>query len=74
MEITNKTALESSESKLTEFITSKELQNRLSISRKTAWNWEQAGKLAVVKINRTKRYHWPTVKARLLTFQRNGFQ
>jgi predicted DNA-binding transcriptional regulator AlpA len=61
-----------SESISADFITSKELLRRLGIVRKTAWNWERAGKLPVVKIFHTKRYHWASVEAALLRQQSVG--
>jgi len=54
------------------FIGQAELLRRLGICRKTAYLWERQSKLPVVKINHTKRYHWPTVEAALLRMQRGG--
>jgi predicted site-specific integrase-resolvase len=52
------------------FINQPELLRRLKICRKTAWTWERQGKLPVVKVNHTKRYHWASVEAALLRQQR----
>jgi predicted site-specific integrase-resolvase len=56
------------------FIDQPELLRRLGICRKTAWTWERQGKLPVVKIFHTKRYHWASVEAALLRQQRGGCQ
>jgi excisionase family DNA binding protein len=53
------------------FIDEKELLTRLPISRRTAFNWIQRGKLPVVKIGRRKLFHWDSVEAALLRHQRN---
>ena len=57
---------------LAAFIDQAELLRRLGICRKTAYSWERQGKLPVVKINHTKRYHWNTVVGALLRQQRGG--
>jgi predicted site-specific integrase-resolvase len=56
------------------FIDQAELLQRLGICRKTAYTWERQGKLPVVKIFHTKRYHWDTVVASLLRQQLGGNQ
>jgi hypothetical protein len=63
-----------SNKELTAFIDQSELLRRLKICRKTAWTWERQGKLPVVKVNHTKRYHWASVEAALLRQQRGGCQ
>jgi predicted site-specific integrase-resolvase len=54
------------------FLSENELLTRLPISRRTAFNWIQSGKLPCVKINRRKLFHWPSVEAALLRQQRGG--
>jgi hypothetical protein len=61
-----------SDKELAAFIDQPELLRRLKICRKTAYSWERQGKLPVVKIFHTKRYHWPTVVAALLRQQRGS--
>jgi hypothetical protein len=63
-----------SDKELAVFIDAKELLRRLGICRKTAWTWERQGKLPVVKINHTKRYHWGSVESALLRLQKGGVQ
>ena len=63
-----------SDKELAVFIDQKELLRRLGISRKTAWNWERAGTLPVIKINHTKRYHWDSVLSAMLRLQKGGVQ
>ncbi len=57
-----------------DFLDEKQLLARLPISRRTAFNWIQQGKLPVVKIGRRKIYHWDSVKAALLRLQRGAVQ
>jgi hypothetical protein len=54
------------------FLDEKQLLTRIPISRRTAFNWIEAGKLPCVKIGRRKLFHWPSVEAALLRQQRNG--
>jgi predicted site-specific integrase-resolvase len=54
------------------FINEKQFLARVPISRRTAFNWVQSGKLPCVKIGRRKLFHWPSVEAALLRQQRNG--
>jgi len=54
------------------FIDEKQLLARIPISRRTAFNWIQSGKLPCVKINRRKLFHWPSVEAALLRMQRGA--
>jgi hypothetical protein len=61
-----------SDKEFSAFINQAELLRRLKICRKTAYLWECQSKLPVVKINHTKRYHWPSVEAALLRMQRGG--
>jgi predicted site-specific integrase-resolvase len=64
----NQTALVGGEG----FLDEKQLLTRIPISRRTAFNWIQQGKLPCVKIGRRKLFHWPTVEATLLRQQRGG--
>jgi predicted site-specific integrase-resolvase len=52
------------------FIDEKQLLARLPISRRTAFNWVESGKLPVVKIGRRKLYHWKSVEEALLRIQK----
>jgi len=63
--VVNDTASQSATAEQT-FIDQPELLRRLGICRKSAQNWERAGKLPVVKVFRKKLYHWPSVEAALL--------
>jgi hypothetical protein len=54
------------------FLGEKQLLTRIPISRRTAFNWIEAGKLPCEKIGRRKLFHWPSVEAALLRQQRNG--
>jgi len=54
------------------FLDEKQLLARLPISRRTAFNWIQQGKLPVVKIGRRKLYHWESVEAALLRIQKGA--
>jgi predicted site-specific integrase-resolvase len=54
------------------FLTEKQLLTRLPISRRTAFNWIQKGKLPVVKIGRRKLYHWKSVEEALLRIQKGA--
>lgn len=54
------------------FINEKQLLAQLPISRRTAFNWVQTGKLPCVKIGRRKLFHWPSVEAALLRQQRTS--
>ena len=56
------------------FINEKQLLARLPISRRTAFNWIQQGKLPVVKIGRRKLYHWKSVTDALLRIQKGTVQ
>jgi predicted site-specific integrase-resolvase len=66
----NQTALASEK----DFLDEKQLLTRIPISRRTAFNWIQQGKLPVVKIGRRKLYHWKSVEAALLRIQRGVVQ
>jgi predicted DNA-binding transcriptional regulator AlpA len=56
------------------FINEKELLAQVPISRRTAFNWVQEGKIPCVKIGRRKLFHWPSVEAALLRLQRGGLE
>lgn len=56
------------------FINEKDLLARVPISRRTAFNWVQEGKIPCVKIGRRKLFHWPSVEAALLRLQRGGVE
>ena len=63
-----------SDGELKTFIDEKELIRRLHISRRTAFNWIQQGKLPVVAINRRKLYHWKSVTDALLRIQKGAVE
>jgi len=56
------------------FITESELIARLKISRGSAINYRQSGKLPFVRLGHHIRYHWPTVQEKLLRQQREVLQ
>jgi hypothetical protein len=56
------------------FINERILLTRVPVSRRTVYNWVEAGKLPCVKVNRRKLYHWPSVEAALLRMQRGGVE
>ena len=53
------------------FLDEKELLARLPICRRTAFAWIKQGKLPCIKIGRRKLFHWDSVQAALLRYQRN---
>ena len=55
------------------FIDEKQLLARLPISRRTLFAWRMTGKIPYVRLSgRRILFHWPTVEATLLRFQRGG--
>lgn len=55
------------------FINEKQLLARLSISRRTLFNWRTMGKIPSVRLGgRRVLFHWPSVEAALLRYQRGG--
>ena len=58
----------------TDIINQPELLQRVPISRRTAFAWEQKGILPVIKIGRRKLYHWKNVEAALLRQQKGGVE
>jgi predicted DNA-binding transcriptional regulator AlpA len=53
------------------FINEKELLVKLPISRRTLFNWRTAGKIPCVRLGgRRILFHWPSVEAALLRYQR----
>lgn len=63
-----------SEKELKAFLDEKQFLALVPISRRTAFNWVQSGKLPCVKIGRRKLFHWPSVESALLRLQRGGFE
>src|SRR5262245_40709617 len=55
-----------------EIISDPEFCNRLQISRRTAHDWREQGKVPFIRLPGTKaiRYHWPTVLSSLLRTQK----
>ena len=55
------------------FIDEKQLLARLPISRRTLFNWRTTGKIPCVRLGgRRILFHWPSVEAALLRYQRGG--
>jgi len=55
------------------FIDEKELLKRLPVSRRTLFNWRDAGIIPCVRLTgRRILFHWPSVEAALLRMQRGG--
>jgi predicted site-specific integrase-resolvase len=67
-------ALQTAQTVEKDFLDEKQLLARLPISRRTAFNWIQQGKLPVVKIGRRKLYHWKSVTDALLRIQKGAAQ
>jgi hypothetical protein len=55
------------------FITEMQLLKKLQVSRRTVFSWRMSGKIPTVKIGRRTLYHWPSVEAALLRYQRGGY-
>jgi hypothetical protein len=57
----------------TDFINEKELMARLPMSRRTLFAWRTSGKIPCVRLGgRRILFHWPSVEAALLRYQRGG--
>ena len=55
------------------FIDEKQLLARLPVSRRTLFNWRRTGKIPCVRLGgRRILFHWPSVEAALLRYQRGG--
>ena len=55
------------------FIDEKQLLARLPVSRRTLLNWRMTGKIPCVRLGgRRILFHWPSVEAALLRYQRGG--
>jgi len=55
------------------FMHQKQLLARLPISRRTLFNWRATGKIPCVRLGgRRILFHWPSVEAALLRYQRGG--
>jgi predicted DNA-binding transcriptional regulator AlpA len=55
------------------FINEKQLLAKLPISRRTLFNWRTSGKIPCVRLGgRRILFHWPSVEAALLRYQRGG--
>jgi hypothetical protein len=55
------------------FIDEKQLLARLPISRRTLFNWRKTGKIPCVRLGGSRiLFHWPSVEAALLRYQRGG--
>jgi hypothetical protein len=56
-----------------DFINEKQLLERLPISRRTLFSWRTSGKIPSVRLGgRRILFHWPSVEAALLRYQRGG--
>jgi predicted site-specific integrase-resolvase len=57
----------------TNFIDEKQLLARLPVSRRTLFSWRTSGKIPYVQLGgRRILFHWPSVEAALLRYQRGG--
>jgi hypothetical protein len=55
------------------FINEKQLLARLPVSRRTLFSWRMTGKIPCVRLGgRRILFHWPSVEAALLRYQRGG--
>jgi predicted site-specific integrase-resolvase len=55
------------------FIDEKQLLARLPVSRRTLFSWRTSGKIPFVRLGgRRILFHWPSVEAALLRYQRGG--
>lgn len=55
------------------FIDEKQLLARLPVSRGTLFSWRTSGKIPYVRLGgRRILFHWPSVEAALLRYQRGG--
>ncbi len=55
------------------FIDERQLLAKLPISRRTLFNWRASGKIPCVRLGgRRILFHWPSVEAALLRYQRGG--
>jgi predicted site-specific integrase-resolvase len=55
------------------FIDEKQLLARLPVSRRTLFSWRTSGKIPFVRLGgRRIIFHWPSVEAALLRYQRGG--
>jgi hypothetical protein len=52
------------------FINEKQMLQKLPVSRRTLFEWRMTGKIPSVKIARRVLFHWPSVEAALLRYQR----
>ncbi|HEY5345889.1 MAG TPA: helix-turn-helix domain-containing protein [Verrucomicrobiae bacterium] len=56
-----------------DFISKKQLLERLPVSRRTLFSWRKSGKIPSVRLGgRRILFHWPSVEATLLRHQRGG--
>jgi len=57
------------------FINEKELLKRLPVSRRTLFSWRMTGKIPSVRLGgRRVLFHWPSVEATMLRWQKGGVQ
>jgi predicted site-specific integrase-resolvase len=55
------------------FIDEKQLLARLPVCRRTLFSWRTSGKIPYVRLGgRRILFHWPSVEAALLRYQRGG--
>lgn len=55
------------------FIDTRELQRRVAMSRRALYDWRISGKLPFVRVGKRRLlFHWPSVEAALLRFQKEG--
>ena len=53
-------------------LTKIDLAERLRVKPRTVDNWMAAGRLPFLKVGKTVRFFWPTVKESLLRFEVGG--
>jgi len=54
------------------FINEREILRRIPISRRTCWAYRKSGKLPHIVCGGRILYHWPSVEAQLLRFQKGA--
>jgi predicted site-specific integrase-resolvase len=68
-------SLQNAPSGETGFIDEKELLKRLPVSRRTLFSWRTSGKIPSVRLGgRRILFHWPSVEATMLRWQKGGAQ
>lgn len=65
-----KNAIQKEEPSTTGFISEPQVLARVSVCRRTWYNWRKNGFVPYVKLGRRILYHWPSVEAAILRRQK----